>query len=144
MLLVRGDVRQLELEESMIQFPAEWGAVQDTEGTFFLRCDVLITPYVRGHIQDCPFTQSELKQAGKYFGPNYEPFRCFVDIPKNAWHFVGHVRAIRYARKGRRGGVMRHGPFKVPIPLYRSSSFRAYKLVLPCGCVLDERGFVWP
>jgi hypothetical protein len=98
-----------------------------------------------------------------YLGRGYRARYGTVRLPPRAlrrWQFVGYVSRggpedgeIRYHRRGSRapGGfyhpwnrrslmTLIHGHGRVR--LYRLGSF--YRLEMPRGAVVDDRGFVWP
>lgn len=144
-LLVKGDVRRLTLTSGEeIQLPSAFGMVHDPDGIVMDRCTVLVLLYTHVAHGELPITHAERKAAEKYFGNDYEAVRVLVDFPTPLWILAGNVRAIEYARKGQRRGRRRHLFKGEATRLFAHRTLRAFKLVLPDGCVLDARGFVDP
>lgn len=95
------------------------------------------------------------KEAAQYLGRNYEIHAGTVSLPPrelSQWERIGSVETIYYERHGTKArGRFRHrfnrglSAFikgKGKVTLYHHG--RWYRLELPRGALLDDRGFVWP
>lgn len=131
------------------------GMLRDPSGTYWPKCSLLIAPFENG-------TEAS-KQAGNYFGRDAEVFEGRVDLPPQSlgeWQELGEVREIFYDRAGtKHPGFFRHefhkprGMYKLvflikgraakePAVLYQHGDY--FRLDLPKGCVVDDRGIVVP
>ena len=129
--------------------------MHDAEGRDWPRCSVLIGPFSAGTTSGVPTGGKSLRAARDYYGRNYVLKAGDLDTPPRAmagWRKVGSVRRIYYYRPGNR----HRGDFQHPVgarkhvffgPKGRASVYvrgRWVRLELPSGCILDDRGFVWP
>jgi hypothetical protein len=146
--------------EREIASPASAGMLYDHSGADWPRCSLLVTRF-RGYTHDVD--KRELGAARDYFGRNAEIGAGTVDLPPKsfaAWTRVGEVSEIFYGRAGTKApGRFRHrfhkprGMWKVifffkgraakdPVVLYKTRN--AYRLELPSGCMIDDRGIAVP
>jgi hypothetical protein len=128
------------------------GMLHDPSGRWWPARSVLIGPF-RAKLR--PATDDEFRgEAKQYFGGDYDAQMGVVNTPPKAlsgWRYLGQVERIYYTRSGRRGGRFQH-PFneglqsllygKKSVRLYRRGRF--FRLELPRGAHLDDRGFVHP
>lgn len=153
MILVKGDQVAFGTTESTDAsrpdafLPPRWGMIHDPDGEQLPRCEVYFGPYRR---LPAPKRGREarlvLTRAAKdYFGPSYQATPIVVERPKQNWKHVAYVVKIFYVR-GRRGGIhpgAYHHSFKgQPLLLESSGSF--FRLSLRDGCIVDDRGYVFP
>jgi hypothetical protein len=111
--------------------------IHDPDGKSLPKCVVFVGPVRR--------TSESIKGDGKarmYFGTTYLTKKALVALPGKSWTPVGEVVEILYVRRGKYAGAYFH-PFKSFSPTL-SRSGRFYRLELRSGCVVDDRGFVFP
>jgi len=143
-LVVKGDLVRVELADGgLIELPDDWGLVHDTEGRLVDRCTFLVLPYTKAAQECARLSKGELVAARNYFGKSAQLTRATVEIPSPLWQRFDDAVVLYYARMGKRKGRYRHR-FSVPCPFFFHEQGLGYMLVLPDGCVVDERGFVWP
>ena len=142
MILIKGNAVILEtVDGEEIPLPKHYGIIHDPEGDDLPRCEVFFGPYrlLAGR------PEGTTRSAVKYFGRHYQPRLMMVNIPENGWRFEALIVQILYKR-GLRGAHHAggfHHPFqKAPLTLSRSGRYR--RLSLPNGCIVDDRGFVFP
>lgn len=158
-LLVRGDqiqfvsveqVREVgdhPLDElampSDIRLKSNFVLVQDTSGLLFDRCHMHIVRWhgVRRSLQSV--RANSVQVARQYFGNGIPISVGEVEVPEGPWQRVAKVKYIRYRRYGYAKANYEH-PFNPPVFLYATQRPLAWKLKLPNGCIVDERGFVRP
>jgi len=147
-ILIKGDHVRFEMTDgSMVTLPEAHGIIHDPEGYQLPYCDVYFGPF------ETTRQRVELtKKAKAYFGRGYEGNRAIVDVPiEGPWEPIGESIQIFYKRRGKDTRKFYH-PKKQPVRLSRCTARVAregasgtfYRLELPNGCVLDDRGFVWP
>lgn len=120
-----------------VRVPAAYGIIHDPTGKQLPKCVVFVGPVRR--------TQQPAEgdsRSKAYFGTKYQPKRAFVELPRRTWQPVGEVVEILYVRRGKYAGSYFH-PFKRFSPSL-SRSGRFYRLELRDGCIVDDRGFVFP
>lgn len=125
----------------ILTLPDNYGIIHDPEGYQLPFCDVYFGPF------EVTQQKTELTRKAKaYFGRGYEGHRAIVDVPvQGPWEPVGETIQIFYKRRGKDTRKFFHEK-KQPVPLSRCTSrgVTHYRLELPNGCQLDDRGFVWP
>ena len=129
-----------DMNGKLIRLPRSYGMLHDPEGTDFARCDVYFGPYKMTRAK-APMDSS----AKWYFGRTYEAKGVRIDGLRldGPWKHVAGVRKIFYYRRGVRApGGFHHAFHRSPLELSKCGKF--YKLTLPGGCIVDDRGFVWP
>jgi hypothetical protein len=120
----------------IITLPSSYGIIQDPEGESFNRCEVFFGPF--------KITARRVKMtsaAKAYMGSSYPGRSAIVDVPKGSWNSLGTAVQIFYRRPGRYSGGYYH-PFKKGLNLSKNGRF--YRLSLENGCIVDDRGFVFP
>jgi hypothetical protein len=135
---------------SDLLLPRSHVLVHDTTGELLNRCDLYA---VRWHTQRrsnagaasgiADISTDALDDAKQYFGISSRLQYGVVDIPDGRWQRFCRVQFIRYRRAGNQGGLFEH-EYEPSIDLYACKSPLAWRIALPSGCVVDERGFVWP
>jgi hypothetical protein len=139
--------QRLFSDSKILKLPPTHGIIHDPEGTSLPRCLVFFGPYKT--------TQTRVsldRTARKYFGSSYPAVAASVDIDVHGnWvPLSGPVVQIWYLRRGHVGVKGPHQgrffhPFKsVSPPLTLSRCGRYYCLELPDGCIVNDRGFVFP
>jgi len=118
-----------------IELPIAYGMIHQPDGP--KKCHVYFGPYkkTKEAVTELP------RIANAYFGSDYKGHVAYIDIPSGKWRTVGEVDVIFYDRPGEHRDYYRH-KFDRPIPLSRNGKF--YRLSLPSGCVVNDRGFVTP
>lgn len=158
-LLVRGDhISFVSMEQSRkvgvhplddtkmpsdIKLPASFVLVHDTSATLFDQCHMHIVKWHSGRKSVSEVQQNNVRDARKYFGNKASIKVGDVEVPQGPWRRIAQIRFIRYRRQGYAKGNYEH-EFKPPVYLYSTTNPLAWKLRLPNGCIVDERGFVRP
>lgn len=133
-----------------IDVPDGFFLVHDVSGKTFRACDVYA---VRAYGSAIPITTSDpaAEAAKKWFGADVELVGHRVDVPRSGWKREAQIDAIWYRRDAAKGLLLHEldGPYQhvydPPVWLYRTRSGpRAWRIALPEGCIVDERGFVDP
>jgi hypothetical protein len=140
-ILVKGTkVVFLMKDGSKIRPKASFGMIHDTEGEVFDKCTVFVGPYKK--TRRTPKTIPS--KATRYFGDQYQTHECIVNVPSGPWKPLGEVVQILYERtKGSKYAAKYFHIFKTKSP--RLSKCGAYyRLNLQDGCIVDDRGFVFP
>lgn len=143
--LVKGDevsfVRQRD--GHVIYLPPEFVMVHDVHGELVRSCDVFVVPYAFEGKGASGSDRSLLRYATEYYGKQTPLERGTVEVPVKGWQRVAETYAIRYRRAGKYKGLYEHKFSELPW-LEKHRTTRAYRLPLPDGCVLNDRGIVWP
>lgn len=136
---------------SDIRFPAGFVLVHDTEGTVFPRCDVYIVRFrARRVAPESYMSEHHLRTAREYFGDTARIQGGSVDHPSGPWARVAKIQIVRYTRHPRVASEVakfaggHEHEYAPPVWLYSSQRPLAWKLSMPSGCIIDERGFVVP
>jgi transposase len=142
--------------------PRDAGMLYDASGRDWPRCSLLIAEFDRG--------KTETEEGSDYFGRNAIIYEGGVDLPPvdiASWHKLGEIDEIFYDRAGtKHPGYFRHTfnkarnltqlilypfkrkAFKQAAVLYslwrRKTSRQFYRVELPEGCIVDDRGIVVP
>ena len=147
--MARGDVLSFVMADgSTVELPTDYAMLHDPSGAVIDKCTLVccaceLDAHVDGAV---PVQIREYVDA--YYGDRAELVKGVVEIPPGPWHLLGVVREILYDRHGQplendddswfhpyRGSV---------VDLYVNERGNGYLLVLPAGCVVNERGFVDP
>lgn len=131
------------------------GMLYDEHGTHWPKTSLLVTPFENGD------EEIDTPQGRNYYGRETTVFKGQVDLPPrplSAWHYRGEVKEVFYDRAGKYEGPFRHEfnaprglwqllwPFKKgakePALLYARRG--SYRIELPDGCIVDDRGIVVP
>lgn len=133
------------------------GMLYDSSGYYWPKCSLLVAPFEQGR-DTC-----DVSKARDFFGRRVDVLEGRVPQlpPKDmhAWRAVGEVDQVFYDRAGKHDGPFRHkfnsphGMFKL-VALFKKrvaeskvilySLNGCYRLELPRGCIVDDRGFVLP
>jgi len=134
----------------------------DESGEDWPTCSLLIGEFDRG--------KTESDEGSDYFGRSATVFEGGIDLPPeniSTWHKLGEINEIYYDRAGtKHPGFFHHKfnkaknltqlllypfksrAFKKPAVLYsfwrRKTSEQFYRIELPDGCIVDDRGIVVP
>ena len=127
-----------------IVLPRGYVVVHDTHGVLLSKCDLYIVKWhSSGGLMPADLPHQQLKAAQSYYGAK-TPIKCGqVDIPEGPWRELGRVSFIRYFRAGEQQDNYEH-EFDPPVDLCDTKQPLAWRLPLPEGCSVDDRGFVWP
>jgi len=147
MLMARGDVLSFKMKHGKdIVLPPDWVMLHDPSGRIISKCTLVLCKCELG-TRSCGTIPDRIrKDVEEYFGSGAELSCGAVDLPKGPWHSVGVVREILYDRHGEYEDSWYH-PYKDtinPVELFANEQATGYRLVLPDGCQINERGFVWP
>jgi hypothetical protein len=129
------------------------GMLYDASGTFWPTCSLLVMPFEQG--------DEEVDEGKDYFGRKTTVFKGWVQLPPrglSGWRELGAIKDVFYDRAGKHEGYFRHefnkprGLWRVIWPFKKGSGSPAllyarrgcYRIELPEGCVVDDRGFVVP
>jgi hypothetical protein len=140
-IIIKGsNVVLIMADGKKLRLPPSYGIIHDPDGTDLPRCDTFFGPVRKSkRIAKAPSSKSR-----RYFGTKYNPKEATVDVPSGPWHSVGEVVEILYERtKGSQYAGRYFHPFKKFSPTL-SKCGRYYKLALRNGCIIDDRGFVYP
>lgn len=126
------------IKGKIVTLPTDHGIIHDPDGQAFDRCEVFFGPYRKTR------RRAEMTKAARaYMGSDYPASYAVVDLPRGTWKPLGEVAQIFYKRPGRYDGKYFH-PFKRGHAPHLFKCGRFYKLALPGGCIVDDRGFVFP
>lgn len=135
--------------------PVRAGMLFDATGAAWPKCSLLVKRFESGTARS--------KEGKDYFGRKADVYEGDIELPPRAlsqWKRRGELEAIFYERAGTKlPGFFRHrfnkprGLYKVifwikgraaktPAVLY--SRGRDYRVELPDGCIVDDRGIVLP
>ena len=125
-------------EDEFFVAPPEYYVVWDPDGEFVRACNLYVIP-AKASGEDW---RGESERAKAYLADDdlehYE-----IELPKGKWREIGTIDLIRYRRSIELGSFQH--PYKVPVPLFESTGKTpSWRVYLPDGCVIDDRGFVWP
>lgn len=126
-----------------VVLPPDFGHVHDQDGELLDRCDVYLCRYRIDRRSRISIPDELLRQAHDYYGEDARLVRARVEIPDGPWQRVGVVETIWYTRYGKEEGPWFH-PFEDKAELLKSRCCQAYLLRLPDGCIVNDRGYVWP
>lgn len=149
-ILVKGHkVKCMLADGRILVTPDDFCLAHDPTGQTVERCVVLIAHYTDLGRDLIGIPSNALADARKYFGNDAVLRKATVDLPVGPWCPVGDVVEVFYERTGsrRRRGKYHHPyreRFRHPVHCEQSLDGLGYRLVLPDGCKLDHRGFVWP
>jgi hypothetical protein len=122
-----------------IKLPAGFVLVHDASGGVFNKCDFYCVRWHGAIREKVEISPADREIARRYF-KNARPQVGEVDTPVGPWRRICKVKFIRYRRPGYPRGF--EHPYDPAVWLYGCDN--ALKLSLPGGCVVDDRGFVWP
>lgn len=125
-----------------LTLPKHFQIVHDTTGSTCRHCDVFVCAI--GPRTPRNVTTGTDEDARNYFGKSARLAAKVVDLPRGPWSRLALVDAIWYRRPFLGELVPYEHPYNPEVWLYVSRTEHAYKIALPDGCSIDERGFVWP
>jgi hypothetical protein len=160
MLMVKGDrVDFVRLDGTIFKCPRDFIVMHDVSGQDRRRCDFYVCSYSWKRCDVCDVDPVTLREFRKYYGNQAVPEVGTIAVPKGPWHRAYEIDAIRYRRRhvpqrGFKDIPYRHlwnddrhglGTFKYSVPVWvEENGLGAYRMPLPEGCVVDERGYVSP
>ena len=136
MWLIKGREISFDLDSGeTVELPIDYGMIHSPDTA--KKCHVYFGPYkkTREVVSQLP------RIATLYFGSDYDGHVAYVEFPSGSWRPAGKVETIFYDRPGEHRDYYRH-KFEEPASL--SVNGRFHRLSLPSGCVVNDRGFVWP
>jgi hypothetical protein len=136
MWLIKGREISFEMDDGQkIALPKRYGMIHNPKQS--TKCVVYFGPYERAgeSVTQMP------RIASLYFGSDYDARGGYIDLPEGKWDRVGNVNVIFYDRPGEHSDYYRH-EFKEPVPLSRNGEY--WRITLPKGSVVNDRGFVSP
>ncbi len=147
-MLLRGNRITLIADDDVSSFdiPADYWMLWDKSGRILRRCDVYILRCSQVSMRNVEFDPSDLSEAEDYWGSRDRWRGYGFDIPGGPWKKVCKLARVGY-RRGRTGNWMHPGPSEPPLdhPVWlEESPGQAWRLRMPNGCVLDDRGFIFP
>lgn len=137
--LVAGD------DETTFDLPKDYWLVWDKSGRILRRCDVHILQCKPVSGRGIEFDPDDLSEAEDYWGPRDRWTPYSFHLPSGPWKKLGRLARIGY-RRGRTGNWMHPGPSEPPLEeaVYLDEGDGCYRIRMPSGCVLDDRGFIFP
>lgn len=119
--------------------PKGYGTFHDQKGLVLPKCQVFF-----GHWKKTSMPAKMDRSQRRYFGADHKAFMAKLPkIPVEGWKKIGDVEMIYYVRRGKRAPGGFHHPYKSRHPvLYKQG--KLFKLDLGDGCVVDDRGYVFP
>jgi len=143
--LIKGDQVSFirKRDGHVIYMPPSFVMVHDVHGELVRSCDLYVVPYAHRENGTSSSDKSLLRKAQEYYGKKTPLETGTVDVPTTGWHRVAATYKIQYRRMGNHKGLYEHEFSELPW-LEQCRNTLAFKLPLPDGCVLNERGIVWP
>jgi hypothetical protein len=134
-----------EPPKSDVPLPRNYVVVHDTTGNLLSKCDLYIVRYYPKRTSDVDeISAEEIAAARRYYGRNVRVSVGSVELPEGPWKKIrGKMSMIRYRRVGVDGDNYEH-VWEPSVDLYDCENPYAFRLPLPEGCLVDERGFVRP
>lgn len=153
-LIVKGTriIFELAGDAGDIKPPGSYGMLHDPQGKAWPYRSLLVGPFRHGgKAPDNEVTT----EARKYLGRSHNVKKGSVSLPSRSgpWEKLGEVAVLYYYRGGSRApGGMRHKFGKASLAKLMLGHGKAhlsrcgnwYRLNLPKGAVVDDRGIVWP
>lgn len=131
---------------SDVRIPRSHVLVHDTTGQLLSKCELYVVRWRGAKTPRLQHQDPAIMDAEKYFMDqhgNPVPIRGgSVEIPEGPWRRVAKVKLIRYRRAGYQKPFEHE--YEVPVELEDTMRPLAWRLPLPEGCVIDNRGFVRP
>lgn len=131
---------------SDVRLPRSHVLVHDTTGYLLDKCELYVVRWRGARRRNPTSDDPAMIDAEKYFvteDGSPVPIRTgSVEIPDGAWRKVARVKYIRYRRAGYQTPFEHE--YDVPVDLEDTMRPLAWRLPLPEGCVVDNRGFVRP
>jgi hypothetical protein len=127
---------------SDIKLPKGYVLVHDANGVLFNRCHFYVVKWQSTRTSLSKVHEDDIKVAQEYFdnAPNLQVGA--IQAPKGPWKRIAKVQFIRYNRYGYDKGFEHE--YDPTVFLYSTHNPLAWRLTLPNGCIVDERGFVNP
>lgn len=146
--MVRGDRVRFHIagtdEDARITLPEKHCVLHDPAGHWLRTCDVYFVAQGKPVRGIDGLDDDVAREARDYFGSDAELAQTTITMPpEKGWKLLGDCDLIEYVRYGKLAGGYHH-PFRPAVPVYHSSRTNCWKIPLPDGCRLTDRGFVWP
>jgi hypothetical protein len=152
------DVTFLLKSDREISPPKRHGMLHDPSGETWPRCSLLVAHFEQG------WKESKAPDGRNYFGRNAVVWEGEAELPPkdiSKWKTVGELKTIFYDRAGtKHPGYFRHmfhkprGLWRLLFLVKRSAANgpvvlsrygrNTYRIDLPDGCVVDDRGIALP
>lgn len=123
----------------LVRPPPSFRTLHDPEGKGLPKCDVYFAP-----VKQTGQKVSMGRSGRRYFGKETGTISILPKLKAGSWKVVGKVAVIYYVRLGKRARGGFNHPFKSRQPTLSKSSQGYYKLSLGAGCLVDDRGYVFP
>jgi len=135
---------------SDIRLPRSHVLVHDTTGQLLDKCELYVVKWrgakkARGQHILATGDQAIVDAENYFVGQDGRPVPIragSVEIPQGPWRPVAKIKFIRYRRAGFRKAFEHE--YAVPVDLEDTMRPLAWRLPLPEGCIIDNRGFVRP
>lgn len=128
------------------------GMLYDGSGIYWPSCSLLVAPFRQG--------TRESEKGRDYFGRGFRVLEGTVSLPPRSlkqWREIGEIKHVYYRRAGKHSAYFHHefdrprGLWRLIWPVKRGSqpvalySFGGcFRVELPAGCIVDDRGIVLP
>lgn len=137
-----------EPPKSDVKLETNYVVVHDPSGRLLSSCDLYIVKWHRLHMRASTdaeeLSPEAVAAAKKYYGRNVAIRVGSVEIPEGPWSRIpGKMAMIRYRRYGVDADDYEH-VWEPSVSVFDCAHPIAWRLPLPEGCVVDERGFVRP
>lgn len=129
---------------SDITIPDDFVLIHDTQAALFNRCEIYIVKWHgSGAKHGRTMHPDDANAAREYFGSRSRLEYGDVEIPEGPWQRLCKTAFIRYRRQGEHAAPYEH-PWNPHVWILDCQRPLAWKLKLPNGCIVDDRGFVRP
>ena len=145
---ISNQAREKQLPADIKSVPKNFVLVHDANGTILSPCELYILRWQGGGAPTAWQSDADRREAVAYFGRGEAIEAGRVTLPgRGSFRRICRVSVIRYTRAGERAGDYEHPyDFQYPKPVTLSICRQplAFRLSLPDGCLIDDRGFVRP
>lgn len=133
-------------KDAPLLLPEKNVVVHDISGEQRRSCDFYICEQMAGRGSDRAATDAAIDAAKRWSGNVGKVTLQKVALPDPPWQFAAQIDAIWYRRDAVEGLGGRYAhPYSPSVPLYRSQRQPGgWRIALPDGCIVDERGYVSP
>lgn len=133
-------------KDAPILLPEKNVVVHDISGEQRRSCDFYICEQMGGGGSDSAPTDAAVAAAKRWSGTVGKVSLQKVALPDPPWQFAAQIDAIWYRRDAVEGLGGRYAhPYSPSVALYRSQRQPGgWRIALPDGCIVDERGYVSP
>lgn len=133
-------------KDAPILLPEKNVVVHDISGEQRRSCDFYICEQITGRASGRAPTDAAVAAAKRWSGNVGKVSLQKVALPDPPWQFAAQIDAIWYRRDAVEGLGGRYAhPYSPSVALYRSQRQPGgWRIALPDGCIVDERGYVSP